>query len=883
MLKTVDHNPTIYLSDYRKPDFLIEHTQLEFRLGEQGTQVDSVLQIRRTADAAADAALVLNAENMDVSTVAIDGENLPETDWVHLADELIIKSVPDSFNLSCSNLIHPETNTSLNGLYKSRTMYCSQCEPHGFRRITPYLDRPDVLSKFQVKIIADKTKYPVLLSNGNPINKGELEDNLHFAEWQDPFLKPAYLFALVAGDLEVVEDSFTTMSGRKITLQIFVESKDLDKVDHAMKSLKQSMTWDEETYGREYDLDIFMIVAVDDFNMGAMENKGLNIFNTSAVLANPKITTDARFQWIQAVVGHEYFHNWSGNRVTCRDWFQLSLKEGFTVFRDSSFSADLNSEAVNRIEEVRSLKAFQFAEDAGPLSHPVQPQSYQEINNFYTLTVYEKGAEVVRMQANLLGPEKFRQATDLYFDRYDGQAVTIEDFVGCISEISGLDMTQFMNWYRQAGTPVVEVTDEYDADAREYRLTMTQSCPPTPESSSKDPFVIPIKMGLLGESGELSLSLKGAATSELEKVLSFHQSSQVFVFTDVQEHPTPSLLRGFSAPVKLKYDYSKDQLLHLIHSDSDGFNRWNASQLLAEHVIREVQSIDAEDIAKHIDALIGSYQELLNQTDLDPAVAAMMISLPSMEALCDGTDGDLDLGSLYKARNAVRLELATQLQGLFERIYRNNESEEVYEPSAVQIGQRSLKNIALSYWAASESEEALQACQHQFETADNMTDCAAALSTMVNTQTQAAEVLADKALEAFYDQWNDEPLAVNQWLAIQASASNAGNLSRVRSLLDHDAFDTTNPNKVRSLIGAFCTLNPDNFHNIDGSGYEFLADQIIKLDSLNPQTASRMVNPLTRWKRYDETRQKLMKAQLERIGQGELSSDVREIVNKSLA
>lgn len=879
MLKTVDQSPTIYLSEYRKPDFLIESTHLEFRLGEEGTEVSSVLQIRRTADAAGDAALVLNAESMDVTSVSIDGEKRDSDRWQHVDDELTITVVPDSFTLSCSNLIHPETNTSLNGLYKSRTMYCSQCEPHGFRRITPYLDRPDVLSKFQVKVIADKSKYPVLLSNGNPIDKGDLEGNLHFVEWQDPILKPAYLFALVAGDLEVVEDSFTTMSGREVALQIFVEGKDLDKVDHAMMSLKQSMKWDEETYGREYDLDIFMIVAVDDFNMGAMENKGLNIFNTSAVLANPKITTDARFQWIQAVVGHEYFHNWSGNRVTCRDWFQLSLKEGFTVFRDSSFSADLNSEAVNRIEEVRTLKAFQFAEDAGPLAHPVQPQSYQEINNFYTMTVYEKGAEVVRMQANLLGPEKFREATDLYFDRFDGQAVTIEDFVGCVSEVSGLDMTQFMNWYRQAGTPVVEVTDSYDAETKEYKLSLEQSCPATPESSDKAAFVIPVKLGLLGAESELALDAEG----NKEIVLSFNQAEQEFVFSNIPEHPTPSLLRGFSAPVKLRFDYSHEQLLQLMRADSDGFNRWDASQQLATKVIREVEAAKAENIEKFTDTLIGSYQELLNQSDLDPAVAAMMVSLPSMEALCDSVGEGLNLDSLHAARNAVREEIALQLQGLFERTYRNNQSDEAYSPDAEQIGQRSLKNIALSYWVASGNEEALEACVEQFESSENMTDRYSALSTLVNTQTKAALDAASKALESFYSDWKDEPLVVNQWLAAQASRATEANLDRVKALLEHPAFDITNPNKVRSLIGAFCTLNPVNFHNIDGSGYKFLADQIITLDGLNPQTASRMVNPLTRWKRYDETRQGLMRAELERINQGDLSSDVREIVNKSLA
>ena len=870
---------TIYLSDYRSADFQIEETQLTFTLGEEGTEVKSLLKIKRAAGVSSDKPLILNAESMEVVALAIDEQPLGENQWQHKEDLLSIQTDAAEFTLSCTNIIHPEKNTSLNGLYQSRTMFCSQCEPHGFRRITPYLDRPDVLSKFQVKIVGDRDKYPILLSNGNPIDRGQLEGNLHYVEWQDPILKPAYLFALVGGDLEVVEDKFTTMNGREVLLQIYVEPKDLDKVAHAMLSLKQSMKWDEEVYGREYDLDIFMIVAVDDFNMGAMENKGLNIFNTSAVLANPKITTDARFQWIQAVVGHEYFHNWSGNRVTCRDWFQLSLKEGFTVFRDSHFSADLNSPAVKRIEDVRALRAYQFAEDAGPLAHPVQPQSYQEINNFYTLTVYEKGAEIVRMQANLLGPQKFRQATDLYFDRFDGQAVTIEDFVGCISEVSGLDMAQFMNWYKQAGTPVVEASDHYNPETQEYRLDLKQSCPATPESSNKSPFVIPIKLGLVGSAGELDFVLSDSEdkSAQKESVISFNKESQSFVFKDVLEKPTPSLLRGLSAPVKLRYAYSQDQLTHLIRTDTDGFNRWDASQQLAEQVIQGNTNPEV---------LLRSYKELLEQKDTDPAVTAMMVSLPSMEALFMEAPADisysLDIDSLYEARSNLRELVAKELEGLFSQIYLANQSDEAYQPSAEQIGRRSLKNTALSYWVASESEEALAACYCQYQQADNMTDCSMALSILANSKAPAAKALATQALEDFYERWKDEALVINQWLSIQASSATPGNLAAVIALLDHQAFDIRNPNKVRSLIGAFCGLNPHNFHNMDGSGYRFLADKIIQLDTLNPQTASRMVNPLTRWKRFDPSRQELMRAELERISAQDLSSDVREIVSKAL-
>ena len=873
MADVAEVQKTIYLKDYQAPDFQIEDTQLTFQLGEEGTEVRSILKIKRsTADIAKP--LVLNAELMDINRVAINDKDLDSALWEHSDNLLSIQTELVEFTLSCTNTIHPETNTSLNGLYRSRTMFCSQCEPHGFRRITPYLDRPDVLSTFCVKVIGDKSKYPILLSNGNSIASGDLDGNQHYVEWQDPIPKPAYLFALVGGDLEVVEDRFTTMSGRDVLLQIYVEPKDLDKVDHAMLSLKQAMKWDEEAYGREYDLDIFMIVAVDDFNMGAMENKGLNIFNTSAVLANPKITTDARFQWIQAVVGHEYFHNWSGNRVTCREWFQLSLKEGFTVFRDSHFSADLNSPAVKRIEDVRTLRAYQFAEDAGPLAHPVQPRSYQEINNFYTMTVYEKGAEIVRMQANLLGPEKFRQATDLYFDRFDGQAVTIEDFVGCVSEISGLDMGQFMNWYKQAGTPVVEATDQYDSETKEYRLRLKQSCPATPESASKAPFVIPIKLGLIGQVGELDFITDKSEHNgaQKESVISFNKASQEFVFKEVLEKPTPSLLRGLSAPVKLHYPYTKDQLTHLIQTDTDGFNRWDASQQLAERVIQG-------DIAPEV--LVNSYRELLQQTDTDPAVTAMMVSLPSMEALSDASS-NLDIEALYKSRSEVRDLVAKELEPLFNVVYLANQSADKYQPSAEQIGRRSLKNTALSYWVATESEEGIAACYAQYQQADNMTDASTALSILVNAKAAKAQELASKALQDFYDQWKDEALAVNQWLVIQASSAAPGNLERVLTLLDHQAFDIKNPNKVRSLIGAFCGLNPHNFHNIDGSGYQFLADKIIQLDAINPQTASRMVTPFTRWKRFNGTRQALMRSELERIAAQNLSSDVREIVSKSL-
>ena len=871
-----DTTSTVYLKDYKAPAFSLPETSLRFCLHETHTDVYSSLTLQRQT-AGAEEPLLLHAEKMEIVALTLDGADLPQEAWTYDGSLLRIESVPDQFVLGCHNRIKPQDNTSLNGLYKSRTMYCSQCEPHGFRCITPYLDRPDVLSRFSVRIEADKTSFPILLSNGNSETQGDLPEGRHFAQWSDPFLKPSYLFALVAGDLEVVTDSFTSCSGRDIELRIYVEPKDLDKVDHAMLSLKQAMRWDEETYGREYDLDLFMIVAVDDFNMGAMENKGLNIFNTSAVLANPEITTDARFQWIQAVVGHEYFHNWSGNRVTCRDWFQLSLKEGFTVYRDSQFSADHNSPVVARIEDVRALRAYQFTEDSGPLAHPVQPRSYQEINNFYTMTVYEKGAEVVRMQANLLGRDKFRQATDLYFDRFDGKAVTIEDFVGCMTQVSGLDMTQFMNWYRQAGTPVVAIEDHYDAAQQTYRLRLQQSCPATPESPHKDPFVIPVKLGLVGAKGDLEFTNdQGQKLSEA--VLSFSGETQEFEFSGVSEAPIPSLLRGFSAPVKWSFNYSNEQLAHLALRDSDGFNRWDAMQILAARAIEE--GTGSESSAS--DLLLQTARALLAMDNLDKAMIALMIQLPSMEALMDSAVQP-DLDSLYQSRSGLRKRIGNELRAELSACYGRLNVDEPYEPSADQIANRLLKNTALAYWVTAGDTAALAAAKQQYSAANNMTDRYAALSCLVNSDHADAQNMASSALTDFYQRWSAEALVVNQWLAVQALCDRPGGLARVEALLKHEAFDIRNPNKVRSLIGSFCSLQPQNFHNADGSGYRFLVDQVLQLDKLNPQTASRMVNPLTRWKRFDAVRSAAMKDQLMRLQAAKLSPDLRELVEKSLA
>jgi len=819
---------------------------------------------------------------MKLLSVVVDGNEISSYDYSD--NRLTLQAVPDNFTLQTEVEIHPEANTSLMGLYKSRAMFCTQCEAEGFRKITPYLDRPDVMSEFTTTIVADPKTYPVLLSNGNLVSETILENGLKEVVWQDPHKKPAYLFALVASDLVHIEDSFTTRSNKEVCIRIYVEEKDLDKCAHAMRSLKAAMKWDEEIYGREYDLDIFMIVAVDDFNMGAMENKGLNIFNTSAVLANPKTTTDARFQWVEAVVAHEYCHNWSGNRVTCRDWFQLSLKEGFTVVRDSEFSADLNSRTVKRIEDVRVLRAHQFAEDAGPLAHPVQPDSYMEINNFYTLTVYEKGSEVVRMQANLLGPELFRKGTDLYFERHDGEAVTIEDFVDCMEEVSGQDFTQFKRWYKQAGTPEVQVTKTFDADAGTLKLCFEQTCPPTPESDTKQPFVIPIKMGLVGGQGDLPLHCaESGLTGESEAVITLAEPKQQFVFEGLSESPGVSLLRSFSAPVKLELDQDEKELLRLMQSDSDGFNRWDASQRLGILAIQGAQnSLRRGDKPKLDATYLESYKTLLDDASLDKAMVAQMLSLPSVEELSQ-LDEQIDLDTLYAARSCVRKLLAVELQDEFRRVYIANQSNADFEPSAEQIAQRDLKNVCLNYWMLTEDAQALDAALTQFRAATNMTDQSSALRAIVNADWGEAEKVCSEVLNEFYEQWQHESLVVNQWLGIQSASTKPGGLARLKSLLTHPAFDIKNPNKARALIGGFCGLNPNNMHNADGSGYKFVADQILALNGINPQIASRLAVPLTKWRKMDEARANLMKEQLERISKAPgLSGDVNELVIKSL-
>ena len=870
---------TIYLDEYKVSPFLIEKTDLVFDLGEDSTRVTASLNIARNPDSdQQDGTLVLHgSEGLDLQSVHVDGQLIFTDDYSRDSDSLTINNLPDSCVVITEVLIKPQLNTTMMGLYRSRTMYCTQCEAEGFRDITYYLDRPDVMSEFTTKVIADKNTYPVLLSNGNPTERGDLDGGKHFVTWHDPFKKPAYLFALVAGTLAVVEDSFTTVSGRDIKLQIFVEEKDLDKCAHAMLSLKNSMRWDEQTYGREYDLDIFMIVAVDDFNMGAMENKGLNIFNTSAVLANPKTTTDVSFQRVEAIVAHEYFHNWSGNRVTCRDWFQLSLKEGFTVYRDSQFSADMNSATVKRIEDASYLRTHQFAEDGGPMSHPVQPDSYMEINNFYTLTVYEKGSEVVGMIRTLLGPATFRKGSDLYFDRHDGQAVTIEEFVRAMEDASGRDLTQFRRWYKQSGTPVLKVSSTHNAEAQTLTLDFEQSCPATPGQSEKQPFVIPVKLGLVGADGtDLVLNADG----QTEIAYELTEANQTLVINGIDQAAVPSLLRGLSAPVKLDYRYSAEQLAHLMANDSDGFNRWDASQTLCLGVLKQLtqDSLHERPLALN-GQLIDAYGALLADESLDPAMVALMLQLPS-EALLHEEAETIHAAAIHDARSFVRMALAGSLADQFMMIYQRHNTQPSYAPDAQQIGSRSLKNAALNYLMLA-GDAGIELAWQQFKSADNMTDKAAALSALVNCP--RAVSYAEQALSDFELEYRDEALVMNLWLQIQAINSQPGGLARVRGLMDHSAFSMSNPNKLRSLIGAFCSANLVNFHSPDGSGYEFLQQQVVALNNQNPQVAARLVTPLTRWKQFAEPNAGLMRRALQTIAdEPGLVKDVLEIATKSL-
>lgn len=872
---------TVYLKDYTVPPFHVETVDLRFELDEHDTRVHARSALRRHPQAPAEASLRLDGQQLELLGVAVDGRVLAAEEYTLDADGMTLHRLPDAFVLEVETRIHPDANTALEGLYVSGGNFCTQCEAEGFRKITYYPDRPDVMAVFTTTLVADQTRYPVLLANGNPAQRGELEDGRHYAVWHDPFPKPCYLFALVAGDLACVEDSFTTMSGREVALRLYVRAPDLGKCDHAMASLKRAMKWDEETFGREYDLDIYMIVAVSDFNMGAMENKGLNVFNSRYVLASPDTATDGDYVGIEGVIGHEYFHNWSGNRVTCRDWFQLSLKEGFTVFRDEQFTAAMTSAAVKRIDDVRVLRTHQFQEDAGPMAHPVRPAAYQEINNFYTMTVYHKGAEVVRMLHTLLGPELFRQGTDLYFARHDGQAVTTDDFVQAMTDVSGRDLSQFKRWYGQAGTPRLAVTRRFDPVQRSYTLTLAQSCPPTPESEHKLPFHIPVRVALFGGDGRpLPLRLQGeTAAAGIERVLELTEAEQSFVFVDIAAEPVPSLLRGFSAPVKLELEPSEDELAFLMGHDDDPFNRWEAGQRLALRVMLHLLDTLKEGGRPQLDAgLSDAFARTLADTALDPALVAEALTLPTESYLAEFCTV-IDPQAVHAVRQYLRRELAAQHRSALLAAYRRLGDDGAYRIDAAAMGRRRLRNVCLGYLVELGDDEVRTLAHAQIRAGANMTDVMAALTALTHSGAPERE----EALQSFYQRWRDDALVLDKWFAIQATSPMPDALAEVRRLAALPDFTLKNPNRIRSLIGAFGTGNAVRFHQNDGSGYRLLADYVIELNALNPQIAARLVTPLVRWRRYDDARRTLMKQQLERIAATPaLSSDLAEVVAKSL-
>jgi aminopeptidase N len=869
-----------YLKDYQPPDYRILTANLQFDLDEERTIVKSLLIIQANYDASRESRpLRLDGRDLELLSVAVDGRKLGPGEFTQDKESLVIPDLPGQFTLEIETVISPKKNTELSGLYLSGSMFCTQCEAEGFRRITYYLDRPDVMARFMTTIVGDKAKYPVLLSNGNLIDAGELKDGKHFAKWHDPSLKPAYLFALVAGDLARIEDRFKTLSGREVALRIYVQHHNKDKCGHAMESLKKAMQWDEEHYGREYDLDLFMIVATDDFNMGAMENKGLNIFNSKYVLAKQETATDADFQGIMGVVGHEYFHNWSGDRVTCRDWFQLSLKEGFTVFRDQQFMEDMSAKGVKRISDVNILRTHQFREDGGPMAHPVRPDSYVEINNFYTLTVYNKGAEVIRMLYTLLGPARYRKGTDLYFERHDGQAVTTDDFVKALEDAGNVDLGQFKRWYTQAGTPELTVSRSYDAKARTFTLIVKQTCPPTPGQPEKLPFHIPLAIGLLGSDGRdlpLTLAGKGALSS---RVLELRKAEETFVFTDLPAEPVPSLLRGFSAPVKLKMERSDDEIMFLMANDSDEFNRWDACQQMGiKTILALVRDLQAGNKPALGSSFIEAFRKTLENTKLDHGFLAVALSLPSETYLAEFMD-EIDPTAVHEARQFVVRTLAAEMKDDFLALYSALQDNGPYLLDPASLGKRSFRNVCLGYLAELDTTDVRLLCVEQFRKGRSMTDVIAALANLASLDCRERE----HALADFYSKWKDDPLVMDKWLAIQAGSSLPGTLDNVKALMGHPAFSIKNPNKVRALIGAF-SANAVRFHEANGAGYAFLGDRVLEVDAMNPQIASRLASAFTTWKRFNAPRRALMKAQLERIlAAPGLSRDVHEIAAKSLA
>lgn len=862
-----DTPQTVYLKDYTPPAYLIDSVELDFDIRADGTTVSSTLAVRRNP-AAATSTLVLDGEELETLSVSVDGQPAKYTET---PGSLSLTDLPAAFTLRTVVRIQPDRNTRLSGLYRSTDGYFTQCEAQGFRHITWFLDRPDVMARYTVTLHADQAIYPVLLANGNPVAAGAEADGRHWATWEDPFKKPAYLFAVVAGKLDVLRDSFRTVSGRDVQLAIYVEPGKLDQCPHAMDALKKSMRWDEERFGLECDLDHYMIVAVGDFNMGAMENKGLNIFNTKYVLARSDVATDVDFENIDRVVAHEYFHNWTGNRVTCRDWFQLSLKEGLTVFRDQEFGADLHNRQTARIREVRGLRAAQFPEDAGPMAHPIRPASFVEINNFYTATVYEKGAEVIRMIQTLIGRDAFRAGMDEYFRRHDGQAVTCEDFVAAMAAASGFDFAQFMRWYNQPGTPHVAAKGHYAADSRTYTLTCTQS---NPSASDVAPYLIPIRVALFAADGR--------QLPDSERTLLLTAGTQAFVFNNVDAEPVPSLLRDFSAPVYLDFAYTPEQLTLLLAHESDPFNAWEAGQRLASTLILDAaRAIAAGQSPSWPDSFAAAARRLLQtQAQRGAAFVAEALTLPGEGTLAEMME-EVDPDALHAARNALRRHLAEELEGEFSGLYAALAVSEAYAPTASQAGRRALRNVCLGYLMELDTDAARRMALRQFETADNMTDQFAALSALANVNADSCPQ-REQALADFYQRWQHEALVVDKWLAVQSTSRRPDTLATVKALTSHPAFDGGNPNKIYALIRAF-GANLVRFNAADGSGYAFMAERILDLHDRNPQVASRLARCFDRWKKYDSARQSHARAALERIRDHQgLSRDVLEVVTRSL-
>jgi len=873
---------TIYRNNYTPPDYQIDSIDLRFELGDVTTLVTSRMALRAGyAVSSGMRPLVLNGKQLVLRGVSLDGALLDEKLYSVTADLLTIHDVPPAFVLEVITEIRPQDNTSLECLYRSGGMFCTQCEAEGFRAITYYPDRPDVLTLFTTTIVADSSSCPVLLSNGNLQASGELPDGRHFATWHDPFRKPSYLFALVAGDLVRIADSFTTCSGREVALQIYVHQQNSDKCDHAMRSLKKAMRWDEEVYGREYDLDCYMIVAVDDFNMGAMENKGLNVFNSCYVLASPATATDDDYHAIEEVIAHEYFHNWSGNRVTCRDWFQLSLKEGLTVFRDQEFSADMQSRGVKRIEDVRGLRTSQFAEDGGPMAHPVRPDSYMEINNFYTATVYNKGAELVRMQHTMLGKERFRRGMDRYFERFDGQAVTVDDFVQTMAEAGEMDLGQFALWYSQAGTPQLVARGTYAAAEKTFTLTVSQSCPATPGQPDKSALYIPLSLGLLGQDGEqLPLTLSGEVPrGETSRVLHLHEAEESFCFTCLDQEPTPALLRGFSAPVKLDYPYSHEQLALLMSHDPDPFCRWEAGQRMAVQVILGLAADWQQGAGLTLDpAFADAFRSTLASGHPDRAFLAETLTLPTEKYLAELVPV-VDPAAIHTARQFVVRTLATLFKDEFMAVRASSLSEGPYAPDDGRSGARRLANRCLAYLMSNGAQAEIDLCLEQYRRADNMTDTIGALIPLASCDCpERREILDD-----FYQRWQGDRLVVDKWFSLQATSILPVTLTELQGLLSHPAFELTNPNRFRSMVGAFSQGNQVRFHDPGGAGYRFLADQLLRLIPVNPQVSARLLAPLTTWRRFEPVRSEQMRQQLQRIqASADLPRDVYEVVTKSL-